>query len=218
MEFFAVIIGIGIGYALYRKNRANREEDYDDDYEEEARFEPREPVYPTRNHYRILRRLPLYRIRHDPRNTDPNAAIREIDEAIRAGERALDSLREAKNQLNSARNWGIYDMIGGGLISSMIKHSKIDQANEWMDQANRDLRCFAKELRDVDGEDLQIDTGSLVTMLDIFCDNFFSDLLVQQKINDGRARIDALSDRIEDVLYTLKQRANGIARQYQMQN
>ena len=208
MEFFAVIIGIGIGYALYRKNRANREEDYDDDYEEEARFEPRESVYPTRN-------LSY----EEPLNTaDPNAALREIDEAIRAGERALDSLREAKNQLNSARNWGIYDMIGGGLISSMIKHSKIDQANEWMDQANRDLRCFAKELRDVDGEDLQIDTGSLVTMLDIFCDNFFSDLLVQQKINDGRARIDALSDRIEDVLYTLKQRANGIARQYQMQN
>lgn len=208
MEFLAVIIGIGIGYALYRKNRANREEDYDDDYEEEARFEPRESVYPTRN-------LSY----EEPLNTaDPNAALREIDEAIRAGERALDSLREAKNQLNSARNWGIYDMIGGGLISSMIKHSKIDQANEWMDQANRDLRCFAKELRDVDGEDLQIDTGSLVTMLDIFCDNFFSDLLVQQKINDGRARIDALSERIEDVLYTLKQRANSIARQYQMQN
>ena len=208
MEFFAVIIGIGIGYALYRKNRANREEDYDDDYEEEARFEPRESVYPTRN-------LSY----EEPLNTaDPNAALREIDEAIRAGERALDSLREAKNQLNSARNWGIYDMIGGGLISSMIKHSKIDQANEWMDQANQDLRRFAKELRDVDGEGLQIDTGSLVTMLDIFCDNFFSDLLVQQKINDGRARIDALSDRIEDVLYTLKQRANGIARQYQMQN
>ena len=208
MEFFAVIIGIGIGYALYRKKRANREEDYDDDYEEEARFEPRESVYPTRN-------LSY----EEPLNTaDPNAALREIDEAIRAGERALDSLREAKNQLNSARNWGIYDMIGGGLISSMIKHSKIDQANEWMDQANQDLRRFAKELRDVDGEGLQIDTGSLVTMLDIFCDNFFSDLLVQQKINDGRARIDALSERIEDVLYTLKQRANGIARQYQMQN
>ena len=91
-----------------------------------------------------------------------------VEFVFRAGERALDSLREAKEQLNSARNWGIYDMIGGGLISSMIKHSKIDRANEWMDQANRDLRCFAKELRDVDSDDLQIDTGSLVSMLDIF--------------------------------------------------
>ena len=143
MEFLAVIIGIGIGLALYRKNRSNRNEDYDDDYEEEARFEPREPVYPTRNLSYA-----------EPRNTDPNAEIREINEAIRAGEQALDSLREAKSQLNSARNWGIYDMLGGGVISSMIKHSKIDQANEWMDQANRDLRRFAKELRDVDSEDL----------------------------------------------------------------
>ena len=31
---------------------------------------------------------------------------REIDEAIRAGERALDSLHEAQRQLHSAGNWG----------------------------------------------------------------------------------------------------------------
>ena len=207
MEFLAVIIGIGIGLALYRKNRSNRNEDYDDDYEEEARFEPREPVYPTRTLSYA-----------EPRNTDPNAEIREINEAIRAGEQALDSLREAKSQLNSARNWGIYDMLGGGVISSMIKHSKIDQANEWMDQANRDLRRFAKELRDVDSEDLQVDTGSLVTMLDIFCDNFFSDLMVQQKINDGRARIDSLIDKIEGVMWELKQRGNSIGEEYEMNN
>ena len=195
MEFFAVIIGIGIGYALYRKNRANREEDYDDDYEEETRFEPREPVYPTRN-------LSY----EEPRNTDPNAAIREIDEAIRAGERALDSLREAKNQLNSARNWGIYDMIGGGLISSMIKHSKIDQANEWMDQANRDLRCFAKELRDVDEDGLYVQAGSMASTLDIFFDNVFSDFIVQNRINEARAEIDRMIGRIERTIWDLKNR------------
>lgn len=198
MEFFAVMIGIGIGYALYRKNRGNREEAFEED-EEETRFESRDSACMTRS-------LSY----EEPRIGASDEERREIDEAILAGEQALDSLQEAKKQLNSARAWGIYDLVGGGVISSVIKHSKINNANEWMDQASRDLRRFAKELRDVDSEDLQIDTGSLVSMLDIFCDNFFSDLLVQQKINDSRARIDALTDRIEAAVQALKQRSAGL--------
>ena len=203
MEFLAVIIGIGIGYALYRKKRESRDEDYEENYEEdygeEARFESRDSGYTTRS-------LSC----GEPLGSCPDAERREIEEAVLAGERALDSLREAKRQLNSARAWGIYDLVGGGLISSMIKHSKINNANEWMDQANRDLRRFARELQDVDSEGLQIDTGSLVSMLDIFCDNFFSDIMVQQKINDSRARIDALTDRIEAAVQALKQKSAGL--------
>lgn len=199
MEFLAVLIGVGIGYALYRKKRESREEDYEEDYAEEARFDSRDSAYAARS-------LSY----EEPRSGASEAERREIDEAVLAGERALDSLREAKRQLNSARAWGIYDLVGGGLISSMIKHSKINNANEWMDQANRDLRRFARELQDVDSEGLQIDTGSLVSMLDIFCDNFFSDIMVQQKINDSRARIDALTDRIEAAVQALKQKSAGL--------
>ena len=192
MEIFVVIVGIGIGYYLYRKNRQNRIED---NYEED-RYEPSDSGYVTLN------------TSYDaPRPVASDDELREINEAIHAGERALDSLNEAKKQLNSARNWGIYDMLGGGMISSFIKHSKIDNANEWMSLANRDLRNFARELRDVDDEDLQIDTGSLVSMLDIFCDNFFSDLMVQDKINNARARIDNLSDRVYEAVEALKRRA-----------
>ncbi len=199
MEFFAVLIGVGIGYALYRKKKESREEDYEEDYAEEARFDSRDSAYAARS-------LSY----EEPRSGASEAERREIDEAVLAGERALDSLREAKRQLNSARAWGIYDLVGGGLISSMIKHSKINNANEWMDQANRDLRRFARELQEMDSEGLQIDTGSLVSMLDIFCDNFFSDIMVQQKINDSRARIDALTDRIEAAVQALKQKSAGL--------
>ena len=59
-----------------------------------------------------------------------------------------------------------------------------------MEQANHDLRRFSKELRDVPGEDLYVQTGDLISMLDIFCDNFFSDIMVQGRINDARNRID----------------------------
>ena len=44
----------------------------------------------------------------------------EIREAIDAGERAIISLRAAQDKLNSARNWGIFDMVGGGFFSSLM--------------------------------------------------------------------------------------------------
>ena len=63
----------------------------------------------------------------------------EIREAIDAGERALISLRAAQDKLNSARNWGIFDMIGGSFFSSLMKRSQIDGASEYMAQAQLDL-------------------------------------------------------------------------------
>ena len=46
---------------------------------------------------------------------------KEKREAIEAGQRALSSLRTAKENLNSAKNWGLVDMFGGGFFSTMLK-------------------------------------------------------------------------------------------------
>ena len=40
----------------------------------------------------------------------------EIREAQYAGQRALASLHMAEEKLGSARNWGIWDMLGGGFF------------------------------------------------------------------------------------------------------
>ena len=53
---------------------------------------------------------------------------KEIREAIRAGERALDSLKEANRQLNSAGNWGLVDIFGGNTISGLMKHMKVNNS------------------------------------------------------------------------------------------
>lgn len=57
---------------------------------------------------------------------------REMKEAIDAGERALRTLRSAQEKLNSAGNWGIFDMLGGGLFSTIMKRSKMDDAKMLM--------------------------------------------------------------------------------------
>ena len=58
---------------------------------------------------------------------------KEIREARAAGERALDCLYAARDQLSSARNWGVVDLLGGGLISGLMKHSKLENAEAEID-------------------------------------------------------------------------------------
>ena len=40
-----------------------------------------------------------------------------LESARAAGTRALQSLDEAADQLDSARNWGLLDILGGGILT-----------------------------------------------------------------------------------------------------
>ena len=129
------------------------------------------------------------------------AMAREVREAKAAGIRALNSLRRAEKELDSARNWGIFDLLGGGMISSLVKHSKIGDAQRWVEQARDDLEDFCRELKDVRLPDVQID--GLLTFADFFFDGFLADFLVQQRINEARAQLDRACRQVEDILRQL---------------
>ena len=66
----------------------------------------------------------------------------ELAQAIDAGERALSSLRDARQRLDSAGNWGLFDMLGGGTFTSLVKHAKLGDASDCMEQARRDMEAF----------------------------------------------------------------------------
>lgn len=132
---------------------------------------------------------------------------KEMAEAIQAGERALSSLKAAQGQLNSAKNWGYFDMFGGGMISSMIKHSKMNDASRCMESAKRDLQIFQRELRDVNVPmDLRMEVGSFLSFADFFFDGFVADYLVQSKISEAREQVDDAIYMVENILKNLKQR------------
>lgn len=127
---------------------------------------------------------------------------KERREAVYAGERALDSLYEAQNQLRKARNWGIYDILGGGFFSSLIKHSKIDNARTCIERAKYDLQSFSRELQDV-SYDLDVDIGGFLTFFD-FMDSFFADILVQSRISNASRRVDEAIDKVQEILSSLR--------------
>lgn len=130
---------------------------------------------------------------------------KEMNEAIAAGERALESLRAAQKKLNSAKNWGIYDMLGGGFVASMIKRSKMQDAETLMETAKHDLKVFRKEVQDVQVHiDIKMDISSFLSFSDFFFDNFFSDYLIQSKINNAKEQLDKAVNKVENLVEELK--------------
>lgn len=130
---------------------------------------------------------------------------KEKFEAIQAGERALISLREAENQLNSAKNWGVVDLLGGGLFTDLMKHSKMGNARECLEQAKRDLQGFSRELEDVNiSQALNLNTGDFLTFADFFFDGLIADWLMQDRINDARRQVENAIRRVEEILRNLR--------------
>ena len=130
---------------------------------------------------------------------------KEKREAVEAGRRALESLRAAQRELDSAKNWGLVDMFGGGFFSSMIKRGKMNNAEQYLQQAKYDLRSFSKELRDVDQVmDLHINTDDFLSFADWFFDGFAVDWMVQSRINQAKEQVEEAIYRVERILSGLR--------------
>lgn len=130
---------------------------------------------------------------------------KEVEEAIQAGERALESLRTAKEKLQSARSWGIFDMLGGGLITDLIKHSRINEATACLEDAKYELQRFQRELSDVRTyAGLRIDIGGFLSFADFFFDGLIADYLVQTRINEAREEVDDAIRHVEAILRQLR--------------
>ena len=114
----------------------------------------------------------------------------EIREAIDAADAALKHLGNAADMLDDAGRWGIVDMLGGGLITTLLKHRKISDAQDEIDEAKHAFRIFVKELDDVDeATGLNVELGSGLQFADIFFDGVLADWIAQNKIDRAKQQV-----------------------------
>ena len=133
---------------------------------------------------------------------------KEIQEAIVAAETTLAYLDEAYDALSSAANWGVFDMLGGGFVASIVKRSKMDKAQGQIYMAQDSVKSLRKELADIGQTlDFSLETDGLLSALDIFCDNLFVDWAVQDqissalvKVNTAITSVTTLKRELEDML------------------
>ena len=131
----------------------------------------------------------------------------EIQEAIDAADRALHSLERARDSLHSAKDWGILDMFGGGFISTWVKHSNMNEAEAALADVQSALQELSKELDDVDETiDLNFNNADLLTVADYFLDGFFTDFLMQGRIDDAITNVEGTMDQVTAIRNALRQK------------
>lgn len=130
--------------------------------------------------------------------------IYETDQAIQAGQAAHAQAQQALSTLRSAKGWGVYDLIGG-LLSGLIKHSRMDKAEQEIAQLRRALDRFNRELHDVRVRcDATTELSAFWRVTDIVWDNLFSDWTALSQISEAKEQVERTDARILDILRQLQ--------------
>lgn len=135
----------------------------------------------------------------------------ELDEALEAADYALDCLRKAESDLDTASSWGMFDILGGGLISTLIKHNDMDDAQAHMEEAKGALEKLGQELKDVDYQiNLDFTVSDFLSFADYFFDGLLADLFVQDRIDEAEQQVKETITKVESIrdhLLSLRQEA-----------
>ena len=131
----------------------------------------------------------------------------ELEEAAAAGAAARSQADRVLDRLDSAEGWGTWDLLGGGLLADLAKHSELDEAQDEVERLQLCLDRFRTERADVTiRADIQVRVDGFVRFADYFFDNLFTDWAVmdhisraQEQVLDTRAQVESVLNRLEQM-------------------
>lgn len=133
------------------------------------------------------------------------AGQKEVREAIEAGETALYTVDSVLQSLDSAEGWGTWDLFSGSILTDIIKHDHLNDAQAMIEQLQIDLRRFHTELADTEiYADMNVRIEGFLQFADFFFDGLFADWAVLDRIKDSKEQVETVRWQIEDTLVRLR--------------
>lgn len=130
---------------------------------------------------------------------------RELEEACAAGSAALATTEKIADSLHNAKNWGTWDLVGGGMFADLAKHSHLDEAQAYVELLQSQLRRFKTELADVTIDaNFQVNVDGFLRVADYLFDGIFADWTVLDKIQKSQRQIQNTRAQICQVLDDLQ--------------
>ena len=131
----------------------------------------------------------------------------QINQALSLTDQLIACLDDAERQLSSARNWGFLDVLGGGFLVDLIKHSKLRNAQTTMEHVNNIMQQLQQVLGSISiPGDYRMEIGGFATFADFFFDSGIVDIYMTAKIMNSLTEVKKLKERA----YELKRRLEGI--------
>ncbi|MFA9560112.1 hypothetical protein ACERII_22615 [Evansella sp. AB-rgal1] len=131
--------------------------------------------------------------------------VKEYHEAVSAGRSAFNSLKVAIGSLDKAKNWSTFDMFGGGMITTAIKHSHLDEARDHIHKVQSQLRHFQEELLDIKNHfHVNLEIGNMLSFADYFFNSLIVDWMVHGKISDALNQALKMKENVSSMLFRLE--------------
>jgi len=131
----------------------------------------------------------------------------QVNQALNLTNQLIGELDQAERQLSSARNWGFLDVLGGGVIVDLIKHSKLNNAKISMDRVNYLLQELKRVLGGISMPgDYSMNVGGIATFADFFFDSGIVDVYMTAKIMSSLNEVRNLKNRC----YELRSRLSNL--------
>ena len=141
--------------------------------------------------------------------------LEEVNEALAAGYYALRQISVVEGHLDSAKGWGYFDLFSrGGFLTSILKHSKLQDAENAMQQLAYTINRFNSELSDIKISNNvgQLTMSSGMQFADWFFDGLFVDAMTLSHIGESQRQVEDLRFQVQqavDKLNTLKSALEG---------
>lgn len=129
---------------------------------------------------------------------------RACQEAVDAGRQAQDAADGVLSEISDADSWSTWDMLVGGRITHVEKHSHLDSAQDLVWKLQERLRKFKTELVDVKIQaDIKVKVDGFLRFADYFFDGLFADWAVKDHIDDSSNAIYKVKGQIATVMNRL---------------
>ena len=126
--------------------------------------------------------------------------IQKIKETLETGQVALEILKQAQIKLDSVKSWITLDGFGGSLLISIVKHSKMEEALQVLEEAKKNVRRFQLQLKTIElPMSVKKDVGIFVSFATFFLDGTVENYLIKERVNDVTEQLDDAVEMIEAI-------------------